>query len=292
MLVIIRGDVEVNEAKLAKLLRCPPVLAEEKTILATGAVPGFASGIGLRNCRIIADPTVAASGNLICGANEIDYHLKNFNLARDITGYETADVGKVRDGDGCTLCQGTLRLSRGIEVGNIFQLGSKYTACMGMKYLDEQGKEQTPIMGCYGIGVGRLLSSVMEARHDEYGPVWPVSIAPWQVQLNALNLKKGEVQKTAEALYAELQKAGIEVLFDDRDERAGAQFADADLLGIPLRIIVGDRNLAEGKVEWKIRGTKDGGLLPVADVAGFVISWIGDRLQEIQNKAAAVTVPW
>ncbi|MFZ2959809.1 MAG: proline--tRNA ligase [Candidatus Ozemobacteraceae bacterium] len=292
VLVLIRGDVEVNEAKLGRILRCQPALAEEKTIRAIGAVPGYASGIGLQGCRIIVDPTVAQGGNLVCGANVADHHLKNFNLTRDVVGFETADIGTVREGDGCPQCQGHLHLSRGIEVGNIFQLGSKYTTSMKMTYLDEQGKEQIPIMGCYGIGVGRLLSSVMEVHHDEFGPVWPLSIAPWQVHLNALNLKKPAVKEAAEKLFLELKNAGIEVLFDDRDERAGIQFADADLLGIPLRFIIGERNLTEGKIEWKIRGEMGSGLVPVGEAVNLAINWIKDRLQEIRAKAETATIPF
>jgi prolyl-tRNA synthetase len=292
VMAIIRGDLEVNEAKLARRLLKQPVLAEEGTIRKTGAVPGFASTLGVHGCRIIADVTAAESNNLVCGANESDYHLLNWNLKRDAKDYETADIATAREGDGCPQCAGKLSAKRGIEVGNIFQLGDKYTRAMGMRYLDPNGKEQAPIMGCYGIGVGRLLASVMEARHDEYGPVWPISIAPWQAHLCVIDIKKENVARTAEQLYAGLQAAGLEVITDDRGERPGIQFAEADLLGIPLRLIVSDRNLAAGQVEWKLRGTPEKGTVPIAEAVEFAKKLCADKLSDINRAADAVTEPF
>ena len=292
VMAILRGDLAVNEAKLARLLLKQPALAEEATIRKTGAVPGFASTLGVSGCRIIADVTAAGSNNLVCGANESDYHFLNWNLKRDAKDYEVADIATAREGDGCPQCAGTLSAKRGIEVGNIFQLGDKYTRAMGLRYLDPNGKEQTPIMGCYGIGVGRLLASVMEARHDEYGPVWPISIAPWQAHLCVIDIKKENVARTAEELYAGLQAAGIEVLMDDRGERPGIQFADADLLGVPLRLIVSDRNLAAGQVEWKLRGTTEKGTVPIAEAVEFARKLCADKLSDIVRVADAITEPF
>jgi prolyl-tRNA synthetase len=292
VMAIIRGDLEVNEAKLARLLLKPPVLAEEATIRKTGAVPGFASTLGVHGCRIIADVSAAESNNLVCGANESDYHLLNWNLKRDAKDYETADIATAREGDGCPQCAEKLSAKRGIEVGNIFQLGDKYTRAMGLRYLDPNGKEQVPIMGCYGIGVGRLFASVMEARHDEYGPVWPVSIAPWQAHLCVIDIKKENVARTAEQLYAGLQAAGLDVLMDDRGERPGIQFAEADLLGIPLRLIVSDRNLAAGQVEWKLRGTPEKGMVPIADAVEFAKKLCADKLSDIARAADAIAEPF
>lgn len=292
VVLLIRGDLEVNEVKLAKIIQEIPVPADERRIEAAGAVAGFASPMALdRNVvRIVVDHTAAQSNNLVAGANEIDYHFKNFNLERDLPGVETVDVAKVQDGDGCPLCSGGLRLKRGIEVGNIFQLGTKYTQSMAMTYNDENGKACVPIMGCYGIGVGRLLSSVMEVRHDEHGPQWPMSIAPWQVHLNALRLT-GVVRDTAERLYAELEAAGVEVLYDDRDERPGVQFADADLLGIPIRLIVSERNLKNGQLEFKRRDSGQTGTIPQDGALETVQTWIREAIKSIDDRADKIAPP-
>jgi prolyl-tRNA synthetase len=195
------------------------------------------------------------------------------------------DVVDVEEGDLAPDGKQKIVLQRGIEVGNIFQLGRKYTQTMGMTYDDEQGKAQVPIMGCYGIGVGRLMSSVMEIRRDEYGPKWPITIAPWQVQINALKMGQPQVKETAEKLYADLSAAGLDVLYDDRDARPGVQFADADLLGIPIRIIVGERNLKDGNVEWKRRDTGDSGTIPLADAVQTIADWVRRAVQDVENKA-------
>jgi prolyl-tRNA synthetase len=289
VVLLIRGDVEVNESKLAKIIRVMPVPADECRIAEAGAVAGFASPMALdpAKARIVVDHTVAQSNNLVAGANEVDYHFRNFNLCRDLPGIDTVDVAKVRDGDGCPQCSGGLRLKGGIEVGNIFQLGTKYTESMGMTYNDENGKACVPIMGCYGIGVGRLLSSVMEARHDEYGPEWPMSIAPWQVHLNALRLE-GAMRDAAETLYGALQLAGVEVLYDDRNERPGVQFADADLLGVPIRIVVSERNLKKDQLEFKRRDTSESGAIPVAGAVETIQGWIRDALKAIEETADAL----
>lgn len=284
--VVVRGDREVNEAKLARIIQAPPVPADEARIRGVGAEPGFASPMGIdrEKVRVVIDHTVASSNNLVTGANEVDYHYKNFNLDRDLPGVETVDVVDVEEGDLAPDGKQKIVLQRGIEVGNIFQLGRKYTQTMGMTYDDEQGKAQVPIMGCYGIGVGRLMSSVMEIRRDEYGPKWPITIAPWQVQINALKMGQAQVKETAEKLYADLAAAGLEVLYDDRDARPGVQFADADLLGIPIRIIVGERNLKDGNVEWKRRDTGDSGTIPVSDAAQTIAEWVRRVVQDVENK--------
>lgn len=277
--VIIRGDLEVNECKLAKILKCLFNFASDDEVYSVGAVPGFANGMGL-TCPVYADTSVANGFNLICGANKEGYHLKNFNLSRDVPGAIVVDIATARGGDTCPTCGGKLRLSRGIEVGNIFKLGKKYTESMHMTYTDEKGQDQTPVMACYGIGVGRLLAAVIEARHDEYGPIWPMSIAPWQVQLNVMGLTNPDIARTAETLYADLERAGVEVLYDDRGLSAGVQFAEADLTGIPLRIIVAPRAFASGQVEYKIRGTDEKGLIAIADVVDFVKRRIATEMEQ------------
>jgi len=260
--VLIRGDFEVNETKLGNAVRIPELkFADDAAILAAGAVPGFASPVGIdgKKVRIVIDRSAAESGNLVVGANETGYHYKNFNFDRDMAGAEclVADIATVREGDPCPLTGEPLVFSRGIEVGNIFQLGTKYTESMHCEYLDRDGKARPMVMGCYGIGVGRAMAAVIEQSSDEYGPIWPLSIAPYQVQICAVNPGKDNVGEVCEKLYADLQAAGIEVLYDDRGEKAGSMFSDADLLGIPFRLVVSPKTLADGQAEFKLRGSRD-----------------------------------
>ncbi|MCC6699654.1 MAG: proline--tRNA ligase [Candidatus Hydrogenedentes bacterium] len=287
VIAIIRGDRDVNESKLSKIIQAIPVPATDARIRAAGCEPGYASPIGLdlAHWRVVVDHTVASSNNLVTGANEPDYHFKNFNFDRDLPGVRTVDICSLTDGDSALDSKGKITLQRGIEVGNIFQLGTKYSASMGMTYNDENGKSCVPIMGCYGIGIGRLMSSIMEVHRDKFGPIWPLSVAPWQVHLNAIKMSAPGVKDTSEELYAELQAAGIEVLFDDRDARPGSQFADADLLGIPIRLIVSERNLAEGNIEWKRRDTGESGTIPLTETVSTVKTWIGSALEAINQKA-------
>jgi prolyl-tRNA synthetase len=270
VMVLIRGDIEVNENKLTKLINVVPVAASEKTILKTGAVAGFASPIGIHDCRVIVDESIANATNFVTGANEIDYHYINFDLNRDAGEYEINDIATVKDGDICPLCEGTLSLKRGIEVGNIFQLGTQYTDKMKMRYLDEGGNESTPIMGCYGIGIGRLMASVIEARHDKFGPLWPRSIAPFSVHIITIDLREVEKEKFSTPIYHELCAKGIETAYDDREERPGVKFADADLVGAPLRLIFSGKNLDSKTVEWKSRDGSEKGTIQVDQVVSFV----------------------
>lgn len=274
VMVLIRGDLEVNELKLAKRIGTAPVAASEQTILKTDAVPGFASPVGIHDCRVIADESVVLTSNLVAGANETDYHYINFDVKRDACEFEVADIAVVKEGDVCPVCSGTLSFKRGIEVGNIFQLGTKYTEKMGMRYLDENGAECTPTMGCYGIGIGRLMASVIEVRHDRFGPLWPVSIAPFSVHIIALNLKTHEKELFSTPVYNRLRSFGIEVIYDDREERPGVQFADADLIGAPLRLIFSNKNLRTSQVEWKTRDGSSKGMIDVNQVIDFVKNYI------------------
>jgi len=288
VLAVIRGDVEINEIKLAKIIQAQPKMAGDERIASIGAVPGYASPMGVdrAKCRVVVDETLVGSGNLVCGANESDYHYKHFNLERDCPDAEIADIAAVREGDGCPVCgQGRIVLKNGIEVGNIFQLGTKYSEAMGMRYLDENGESRTPIMGCYGIGVGRLFSGAAEVRSDKYGPIWPISIAPWQVHINALRPENDAVRQAAESLYEDLTKAGVEALYDDRGERPGVQFADADLLGAPIRFIASERNLAEGKLEWKRRDTGESGQVETAQAVDLAKTWIAQARAALEAQA-------
>lgn len=258
VVMFIRGDLEVNETKLTNFLGCdirPAVIDDE-----CGLKAGFIGPVNLKmNVKnvVLFDESLKNTNNLVCGANKTDYHLTGLDLERDVPGVEYHDFAKITSGGICPECGGhTISISRGIEVGNIFQLGTKYTKSMGMTYLDSSGKEQIPIMGCYGIGVGRLAASVCEASHDEYGPIWPMAIAPWQVHLCAVRVDDERVKSAADKLYDDLQAAGVEVIYDDRNVRAGVMFSDADLLGVPLRVVISPKNLDAGVYELSSRDKK------------------------------------
>lgn len=255
VVVFLRGDLDVNETKLTNFLGCdihPAVIDDE-----CGLKAGFIGPVNLTvngEHTVLFDSSLKGANNLVCGANKVDYHLTGLDMERDCPNVEYRDLAKIIDGGVCPECgEKTVGISRGIEVGNIFQLGTKYTKSMGMTFLDKDGKEQTPIMGCYGIGVGRLAASVCEASHDDYGPIWPMAIAPWQVHLCAVRPDDERVKAAADKLYEDLQAAGVEVIYDDRNVRAGVMFSDADLLGVPLRVVVSPRNLDEGIYELSSR---------------------------------------
>ncbi len=282
---MIRGDFEVNEAKLKKVVQSNQLIfANDDEIRAIGAEPGYASPMNLDydKVKIVIDKSIAESSNLIVGANCADYHYKNFNLSRDLDESKiiVADIANARAGDPCPVTGEPLIIKRGIEVGNIFQLGTKYTKSMNCTYLDKNGKAQTPIMGCYGIGVGRSMASVIEQSHDNYGPIWPISIAPYQVQICAINMKKAEVKEPAEKLYADLLEKGIEVLFDDRGEKPGFMFSDADLIGIPFRFTISPKTVKENQAEFKIRGNKDFELLELEGLADKIENMVNEEIKK------------
>jgi prolyl-tRNA synthetase len=246
---VVRGDMEVNETKLANAARANGLRpATDEEIRATGAIPGYASPIGLRNATVIVDDAVAASPNLIAGANEAEYHLRNTNIPRDYEPTITADIAAAGESDACLHCGQPLHTSRGVEVGNIFKLGTRYSAAVGAMYLAADGAQKPIVMGSYGIGSGRLLACIAEEHHDDRGLMWPITVAPYTVHLVSL----GQTQ-TADRIYDALLQAGIEVLYDDREESPGVKFNDADLIGIPIRITVSARSLAKGGVEMKRR---------------------------------------
>jgi prolyl-tRNA synthetase len=254
--VLIRGDHEVNEVKLARLLKVTDVvLADPETVQnVTGAPSGFAGPVGLQQVRILADLAIKGMKNAVVGANKADTHYVNANLDRDFTVEQFADLRNAQAGDPSPRGPGVLTLAKGIEVGQVFLLGTKYSHKMNATILDDQGKERLAIMGCYGIGVGRTAAAAIEQHHDEKGIIWPFPIAPFHVHL----LTVSQSEKTTEAaarLYTDLMAAGIEVLWDDRADRAGVKFNDADLIGAPFQVVVGDKGLADGVVEIKIRRT-------------------------------------
>ena len=257
--VLIRGDRDVNESKLKKHLQVAVLeLAGEGTIReVTGAPLGFAGPVGLSDVRILADFSVAGISDGITGANQEDRHFIHVNIERDCPIEEFHDLALVREGDLCPRCGQLLELSRGTEVGHVFQLGTKYSESMGADFKDESGGEQPCFMGCYGIGVSRTMAAVVEQNHDEKGIIWPESVAPYQVLILTLDQKNEELTGPAASLEAELTRRGIEVLWDDRPLSAGVKFNDADLLGIPWRITLGKKFLKSGRVELKHRGGED-----------------------------------
>ncbi len=234
---------------------------------ATGSPPGFVGPVGLDGVRLYADHSALAVADFVCGANEPEYHLTGVNWDRDVSAPPAADIRNVVAGDPTPGGGGALEIARGIEVGHIFQLGEKYSTAMNATVLDQDGNERPLIMGCYGIGVTRIIAAAIEQNHDDDGIIWPSPMSPFGIALLGLNLQGSpEVSRVAESLYADLRAAGIDVFFDDRDARPGVKFADADLIGIPHRIVVGDRGLKEGVVEYRNRRTGDTEKIPVADV--------------------------
>ncbi|MBM4122618.1 MAG: proline--tRNA ligase [Nitrospira sp.] len=252
--VLLRGDHEANEVKLKKLLGVTDIaLADSARVTAvTGAPVGFAGPVGLAGARIVADHAIKAMRNFVVGANEVDAHYVDANWERDFTVAGFADLRNARAGDPSPQGGGLLRVARGIEVGHVFMLGIKYSQSMKATFLDPQGRETLAVMGCYGIGVGRTASAAIEQNHDAKGIIWPTPIAPFHIHLLPLSQTK-PVTDTAQMLYDRLTQAGLEVLWDDRDERAGVKFNDADLIGAPFQLIIGDKGLAQGTVELKHR---------------------------------------
>jgi prolyl-tRNA synthetase len=260
VLAILRGEMDLNETKLANAIGAKSLRpAEEDEIAASGAVPGYASPMGLEGVLVVVDDLIPRAPNLVAGANRAGYHERNVNYGRDYEADVVADIAAAEEGSPCPHCGSPLHAERGVEVGNIFKLGTRYSQAMGATFLDEAGQELPVVMGSYGIGTGRLLACVAEAHHDDDGLIWPLTVAPYQVHL--LSLRGGEQE--AEQLYDRLVESGYEVLYDDRDESPGVKFADADLLGMPIRLTVSRRSLDAGGVELKRRDRGDAEIVPV-----------------------------
>ncbi|MCR5524012.1 MAG: proline--tRNA ligase [Clostridia bacterium] len=284
VIVFIRGDLDVNETKLTNYLKeeiHPGEITDDSGIYA-GFIGPY--GIDREKYTVLFDKSLKGSHNLSCGANKPEYHYKGLKISRDIGEVEYVELAKIKEGGICPNCgKSSIRLSRGIEVGNIFQLGTKYTKSMNMQYLDSEGNLQYPIMGCYGIGVGRLAASVCEAHHDDYGPIWPISIAPWQVQLSCLRSDDENCKKVSDTLYNSMLNNNIEVIYDDRNIRPGAMFSDADLLGVPIRVIVSPRNLNDGVCEIVSRDKSVNEKVPVDEVMNFTENLIKDMFEKINK---------
>ena len=280
IVIFVRGDLDINETKLTNYLGeavHPAIITDD-----CGLFAGFIGPYNLDRDKftVLFDKSLENTHNLSCGANQADHHYKGLKISRDIGDVEYIDLAKIKEGGICPKCgKHAISISRGIEVGNIFQLGTKYTKSMGMQYLDSEGNLQYPIMGCYGIGVGRLAASVCEAHHDEYGPIWPMSIAPWHVQVCCLRADDDECRGVSDDLYQKMLDERMEVLYDDRNIRPGAMFSDADLLGVPVRVIVSPRNLKEGVCEIVTRDKEISLKVELDNVIDTVKGIIDERLK-------------
>lgn len=286
--VLIRGDHEANEAKVRRALNAGTLeLADEKTIRqVTNAPVGFAGPVGIQ-CPILADHDVPGIVDAITGANEADAHLTGVNAGRDYQVETTCDLRMAQSQDPCPRCQAVLDLVHGIEVGHVFKLGTKYSVALGAEFLDEKEQRHPMIMGCYGIGVNRIVASLAETSFDENGLIWPLSIAPYEVLIIPLNVGEPETMAVAEDYYARLQAAGVDVLIDDRDARAGFKFKDADLIGIPLRIVIGGKGLKEGQVELRWRQDAAATKVPVDAAMETVETMLAERRAQEAAKVPA-----
>ncbi|MBA2247783.1 MAG: proline--tRNA ligase, partial [Chloroflexia bacterium] len=279
---VIRGDLDVNETKLSHAagnVDLVPATAEE--IRAIGAEPGYGSPVGVHDAFIVVDESVRDSPNLVAGANRPGFHLRNVNLGRDYEADVIADIAAAAAGAPCPVCGAPMRADRAIEIGNIFKLGTRYSTALGATYLDADGKANPVVMGSYGIGVGRAAASAVEQHHDERGIRWPVSIAPFHVSLLSLGADEQVVAAT-ETLYTELTATGIEVLYDDRNDRPGVKFTDAELIGNPIRLSVSKRTLENGQAELRLRTATESEFLPLADVVATVRTMLDSMLAELQ----------
>ena len=280
VVVFIRGDLEVNETKLRNVVGGEvhaATVSEE-----SGIIAGFIGPVNFTGkAKVVFDRSLEGINSLACGANEKDRHYVGMNIKRDVGEVKYVDVAKAFDGGICPVCgKPTIRVKRGIEVGNIFQLGTKYTSSMNMTYVAADGSRKNPIMGCYGIGVGRLAASICEEQHDDYGPIWPMPIAPWQVEICCLQSEDRDVKAVSDDLYAKLTEKGVEVLYDDRDIRAGAMFADADLFGIPVRAVVSKKTCERGVVEISYRDKSFRGDVSIGTAAEDIVSRIEAIMKE------------
>ncbi len=299
IIAILRGDHELNETKLTNALKATELRpARDEEIELIGAVPGYASPVGLpennnyMDVLVVVDDLIPQSNNLVAGANQEGYHLLNVNYERDYTAQIVADISAAREGDGCPKCSLPLSTVRGVEVGNIFKLGTRYSDAMGATFLDKDGKKKSIIMGSYGIGSGRLLASIAEEHNDEHGLIWPISVAPYHVHMVILAEKNKDenVFKTATDLYQALQASNIEVLLDDRVERPGVKFNDADLIGLPIRLTVSARSLNENAVELKRRDQKDKKMISLNEAVAVIRNEMA--ILETKIRAKVVAVPY
>jgi prolyl-tRNA synthetase len=277
VMVLIRGDYEVNEAKLAKVLGSDVRLMTPEELDEMGLVKGYISPFSVKdkNIRIIADESVKDVHDGVIGADEVDYHYIHFDIS-DFDDVEYVDIRQVNEGDRCPVCGAPLRRYTAIEVGHIFNLGTRYSEPMGATYLDSDGKRKPYIMGCYGIGISRVMATIVERNHDENGIIWPISVAPYHVIVDVLDIRNDNVVGAAQEIVDALRREGIEVLVDDRDVRPGVKFKDADLIGIPIRVVVSKKTTAEGKYEVKIRRTGEVRKLSLQELVEYIKGLVKD----------------
>jgi len=278
-MALIRGDYEVNEVKLKNVLKASEVeIATDEEIKELGLEKGYLGPIGIKDIKIVVDSTVVAMKNYVSGANEIDKHYLNTNHNRDYEIDLQGDIRTVKLEETCPRCeQGKLKSARGIEVGQIFKLGTKYSKALGAKYTNEEGKGLDMVMGCYGIGVSRTMAAAVEQNYDDYGIIWPMSIAPYHVDIIPANIKDNEQMRIANRLYETMMEEGIEVILDDRNERPGFKFKDADLIGFPLKIIVG-KSVTAGKVELKYRKSGEKEEIEIENIIEYIKKVINDKI--------------
>jgi len=277
--VVIRGDLEVNEVKLKNILQCFELrLATEAEVIEAGIVAGSASPIGISGIKVIADNSITSGANFVAGANKPDTHFRNVNYPRDFRVDLVADTAKARAGEGCPKCGSKLSSTHGIEIGHIFKLGTFLSEKLGASFIDPNGVSHPIVMGCYGIGLGRLLAAALEQNHDDKGIIWPLPIAPYHIYLCPLHREGSKVSEVAENLYIDLEAQGLEVLFDDRKESPGVKFNDADLMGIPIRVTISPRTLETNSVEIKWRSEKEAELVPLEEIT--------ERLKELITTAS------
>lgn len=281
IVVFIRGDLEVNETKLRNYLKTE-VHPASGVSEDSGIVAGFIGPVGFNGkAKVVFDKSLMGIESFVCGANKADAHFKGMNISRDVGNVEYVEVAKAYNGGICPVCgKPTITLKRGVEIGNIFQLGKKYTESMNMTYVDSDGERKHPIMGCYGIGVGRLVATICEEQHDDYGPIWPISIAPWEVEICCLQSGDEGVKAVSDGLYKELTDLGVEVLYDDRDVRAGSMFADADLFGVPVRAVVSRKTCDRGIVEVSLRNKTFKGEVSMQTAGQDILKIVNDLKAE------------
>ncbi len=285
---VVRGDMDVNETKLANAVKAKSLRpARDDEIRGIGAIPGYASPITIKGVIVVVDDLIPESPNLVAGANEEGYHLLNVNYGRDYQAAIIEDIVVAEDGYACPDCGAAMHASKGVEVGNIFKLGTRYSESMGCTFSDQDGQAKPVVMGSYGIGVGRLMACVAEEHHDEHGLLWPITVAPYHVYVVALQGGK----EVADCLCADLESANVEVLYDDRDVRAGVKFNDADLIGIPIRLTVSKRSLEAGGVEVKLRRSSERTIVSQDEILSHIASKIEALRAEIADKVVTMPLP-
>ncbi len=292
VLALVRGDMEVNETKLANALSARALRpATDAEIRAVGAEPGYASGIGLHGAMIVADDALAVSPNLVAGANEAGFHLRNVNLGRDFAADILTDIAAAGERSACPQCGTPMEAVRGVEVGNIFKLGTHYSEKLGCHFLDAQGQSHAVVMGSYGIGLGRLMACVAEGHRDAAGLIWPITLAPYPVHLVVLAGDDARILDAGERIVERLQAENVEVLYDDRSESPGVKFADADLMGMPLRLTLGKRSMAQNAVELRARGSGESRMIPMESLADEVKREMARLMAEVSARRVNVPFP-